>query len=239
VAAKLLARVPAGDAVTRRRLDVRVWLPALVALAVFVPRALPAPPPEPSPRARSIRLPQLHGVPVKAERQRFELDPDASSVRVLVRGPRGRLLVQCERIGGELTIGPAPDDGELILRLDLASLRPLPDPAPGPGVRQVTGVLGDVEVGYRGRLVATTTSDLPGVREDRWLGTIHFGNRVLRQPMQLWRSWLPGRPLRLQGHGTVSGAQLGLPSRTWFGLFQQPHDVTLGLDLAWRRVRDR
>jgi hypothetical protein len=37
----------------------------------------------------------------------------------------------------------------------------------------------------------------------------------------------------------VSGAQLGLPSRTWFGLFQQPHDVTLGLDLAGRRVRDR
>ncbi len=49
----------------------------------------------------------------------------------------------------------------------------------------------------------------------------------------------PGQPLRLQGHGTVPRETYGLPARGWLGFGTNAHDVTLGLDLVWRRHRAR
>jgi hypothetical protein len=138
------------------------------------------------------------------------------------------------------TLDLEPDGtGELELVLDLATLQPLHGAAGGGDrgidLAHVLGVYRGSTIVYRARLAATTTSDLPGVSQRTFLGTLRLGSQVLTQPMQLWQCALPGQPLRLQGHGTVAADQYGLPTRRWLALFPEDHAVTLGLDLAWRR----
>lgn len=217
---------------------VRIWSPSLVGALVFALRALPpapAPPPEPG---HAIELPALHGLPAPGDRQRFELDPTASSVRFRVVGRAGELLATCARVAGALELGARDGDGTLELTFDLAGVEPVPGAPHDVDPRELLGVFGGASVRYSAELAAVTRTELTGVSLSTWLGTIHFGGRVQRQPMQLWSCRLPGRPLRLQGHGTVAGDSYGL-ERRWFGPLDQRYRITLGLDLAWRRVRDR
>lgn len=220
----------------RYLLDPRVWLPALVGLSCFAPRALPAPAAPPHERPQAVALPPLHGAPAGSGVQSFELLPERSSVHFLVRGPRGELLVNCPGCRGTLQLDAKNNQGSLELRLDLTSLT---DTAPGSGidVHHVLGMHRTSEIVYRGNLVATTRTDLPGVEDLLFVGLLHFGELALQQPMHLWQCSLPGQPVRLQGHGTVAGAAYGLPSRRWLGLVTEHHAVSLGLDLAWRRTR--
>lgn len=222
----------------RHLLDPRVWAPALLGIAFFAPRALPAPVAPTASRPQAIVLPSLHGAPATGTAQDLELLPERSAVHFLVQGPRGELLVACPACSGSLHLDAKGQQGSLELRLDLTSL-PNATPDTGLDVHHVLGVHRSAEVVYRGTLVATTSSDLPGVQRLTFLGLLYFGDRALQQPMQLWQCSLPGQPLRLQGHGTVLGANYGLPSRRWLGLLDERHDVTLGLDLAWRRARGR
>lgn len=219
--------------------DPRVWLPFAIAALFFGWRertAAPAPPI--TARSRATELPAMHGLAPAAGEQSFELDADKSSIRFLVEGPRGELLARCAGAAGHLRLNAGSHSGELELRFDLASLQTI---GGGEGTLDVLHVLGvhrGGEVVYRARLVASTTSDLPGIEERTWLGALQFGSRVQQEPMRLWQCSLPGRPLRLQGHGSVPAADYGLPRRWLLGLFEERHIVTLGLDLAWRRNRD-
>ncbi|MCB9878598.1 MAG: hypothetical protein H6835_13455 [Planctomycetes bacterium] len=223
---------------TRPLADPRVVLPALVAAVCFGFRAVPQRSPDEPVAAHSVALPPLRGLTPRGQVD-YDLDPERSSVRFLVRGGAGQLLADCARVEGALSLGPEPVDGALTLRLDLASLRLRDTPPPTVDVHHVLGVLGDLQLEFRGALQAAAMVDVPGLSRDSWIGTVHFGPRVQRQPIVLWRTLLPGRPLRTQGHGTVAGASFGLPDRTWFGLFADDFQVTVGLDLAWRRRRGR
>jgi hypothetical protein len=210
-----------------------------VACAWFATRALPPPVPAPAPSAQSFELSAMHGLPPSSREQRLELAAEESSVRFLVEGTRGELLVACTAVHGSLVLGANNTGGELELHLDLGSLQPLGEPVAGLDVAHVLGVHRGSEIVYRATLAATTTSDLPGVCQRTWLGTLRLGGRALQQPMQLWQCSLPGQLLRLQGHGSVAAADYGLPLRRVFGLLAEQHVVTLGLDLAWRRPRAR
>ena len=222
----------------KTRFDLRVWGPALVALACFVPRALPEAAAVGGEAARSIELPEMRVPPPKPRTQVFELDPERSSVRLLVQDRSGERLAQCTRVGGELELGDDRTDGELRLVLDLASLQDLGEAVHGaPSLPDVLGALGARDVELRARLVAVELGDLPGVQHDSWDGTVRLDERVHRQPLSLWRSALPGARLRLQGQTTIAAADFGLAPRAWLGIFEQRIDVTLGLDLAWRRRR--
>lgn len=217
---------------------VRIWSPALVGALAFAARALPpAPPPQPEP-GRAIELPALHGLPAPGDRQRFELDPAASSVRFRVVGRDGELLATCARSAGTLELGPRDGDGALELTFDLATVEPVPGAPVDIDPRKLLAVFGGVSVRYRAALAAVTRTELTGVSLSTWLGTMHSGDRVQRQQMQLWWCRLPGRLLRLQGHGTVAGDSYGL-ERRWPDSLGERMRITLGLDLAWRRVRDR
>lgn len=218
--------------------DARVWLPAVLAIGLFAFRAMPVPP-SPLPTASpSIALPAMRGLPTPTTAQQWDLSASDSSVRFLVEGPRGKLLATCHVASGTLDLAAPAQTGELELRLDLTSLT-RSDAETDLDVHHVLGVHRTSEVIYRGRLLATTSCDLPGVRRLLFMGPLHFDDRVVQQPMQLWQCSLPGQPMRLQGHGSVQAAAFGLPARTWLGLFPEEHTVTLGLDLAWRRRRAR
>lgn len=223
---------------TRAIFDPRVWLPLAIAGVWFGLRATPTPPPTPLGEVRAITLPAMHGLPPASKAQHLDLDPERSSVRFLVTGLAQELLVACPGVKGTLDLEPN-GNGELELVLDLATLQPLHGAASGNDrgidVAHVLGVYRGSTIVYRARLAATTTSDLPGVSQRTFLGTLRLGAQVLAQPMQLWQCSLPGQPLRLQGHGTVAADQYGLPTRRWLALFPEDHAVTLGLDLAWRR----
>lgn len=218
----------------RAVLDARVWLPLAVAGILFGFRALPTPAPLPLDEVRSFTLPTMHGQPPAKSAQHLELDAERSSVRFLVTGLHEELLVACTSVKGTMDLEPN-GSGELELELDLASLQPLHGVDRGVDVAHVLGVYRGSTIVYRAKLVSIATSDLPGVSQRTWIGTLRFGAQVLQQPMQLWQCALPGQPLRLQGHGTVAAANFGLPTRRWLALFPEEHAVTLGLDLAWRR----
>jgi hypothetical protein len=218
------------------RRDPRVWLPALIGAVLLAPHALPRPLPAALPQAASVALPLVRGAPAVPGEQRFDLAADASTARFRVAGVRGELLVACPALHGTLRLDAGATTGELELRLDLASLQPL-SAGGGVDVHRVLGVLRGAEVVYRGALVASESGDLPGLRRLTFVGSLVLGERVQQQPMQLWWCVLPGSTPRLQGHGTVRGDAFGLPARRWLGLFLERYDVTLGLDLAWRRQR--
>jgi len=217
--------------------DPCVWLPALLGIAAFLPAALPRPAAAPGPRPTAIALPALHGLPPGSTRLRFEVDHDDSQAHFLVRGPRGELLTRCPALRGELELDGKAGTGHLELQLDLSAI-PTDDGDRGLGVHHVLGAHRTTVITYQGDLVATTRTDLPGVQLLTFVGRLVFGERVLQQPMQLWTCQLPGKPLRLQGHGTVAASSFGLPARRLLGVFAENHEVTLGLDLAWRRRRD-
>lgn len=218
---------------TRQLLDPRVWLPALLGAAAFAPRALPTPEPAPPMRARATALPALPLLRRDDKPRSYTLASGGSTARFLVEHAGERLLVACPEVTGTLT-RDGNGGGALELRLELASAAPLAG-TDGIDLHRVLGVRRADAVVYRARLASAGTTDLAGVERLLFIGQLAFGNRVLAQPMQLWACGLPGRPVRLQGHGPVRVRDYELPQRWRLGLPSGAMQVTLGLDLEWRR----
>lgn len=217
--------------------DPRAWLPALAGLAMLLPRALPAPPAAPAARPVAVVMPTLHAPAPTTSARRFELVPAQSAARFLVAGPGDDGLVRCDGCTAWLDLGPG-GAGALDLAIELATATT----ASGAGGVDLLDVLGAhraARLRFRGELVAATTTDLPGVRELTFAGRLYFADRVVQQSLRLWLCELPGRGPRLQGHGTVPAAPFDLPVRRWCGIVARHREVTLGLDLAFRRRRDR
>lgn len=227
----------------RGALDWRLWLPLAIGTVAWAGREVTAAPvaaAEPPVTALALPLPRLLTLPVRD--QVYDLDAERSYVRFLVEGEGEELLVQCPVVSGSLELRADPAASVLELRLDLGSVVPTEE---GPrseaaiDLRHLLGVHRGNELIFRGTLLSTSTAPVPGLLHHLWLGTMRFGNRVVRQPIALWQTALPGQPVRLQGHGTVAVEPYGLPRRVWLGLVQERHVVTLGLDLAWKRRASR
>lgn len=216
----------------RHLLDPRVFAPVLCGLAAFAPRALPEPSAPPPERVRARELPQLPAPKRDTKPRAWRLDADGSSVRFLVEDGTARLVAACPTVTG--TLQRDGDAGALELRIDLASATSIHSDA-GLDLHRVLGVRRADEIVYRAKLVAATPTDLPGVERLLFVGQLAFGDRVMQQPMQLWACSLPGRPLRLQGHGPVAKDAYGLPERRWLGVVPDRLQALLGLDLEWRR----
>jgi hypothetical protein len=218
---------------TRHLLDPRIWLPALIGAAAFAPRALPSPEPAPPSRARAVDLPTLPPLRRDDKARTWNLAAEGSTVRFLVEHGDERLLVRCPDARGVLT-RDGKGGGSLELRFELASATPIAGTA-GIDLHRVLGVRRADSVVFRARLVSAATTDLAGVERLLFMGQLAFGNRVLAQPMQLWACALPGRPVRLQGHGPVRTQDYELPQRWALFLPASAMQVTLGLDLEWQR----
>lgn len=212
--------------------DPRVSAPALLAAAALAFRVLPPPPPSPPPRPVAVRLPAVHGAPEPKGAQQFELNLEASAAQFCLAGSGEPAWIACRGLQGSLRLEP-DGTGTLELDLDLGSLQPLAGAAVD--LPMLLGVQGHDHVRYRASLHASTRIDLPGVRQLLWLGELRLGPVRRRQPMQMWLCTLPAQPPRLLGHGVVEPTGLGL--RRSDGLGSAALAVTLGLDLAWRRVR--
>lgn len=219
--------------------DARVWLPIACAAVCFALRLRAPAVPGLAPAPRVVTLPTIHGAPAAKGDVAYVLDPERSTVRFLAQTGNGDLLFACRTVSGTLRLCSNEVDSELQLRLDLASLVPVGEGSTPIDLQRLLGVHSSSEIVYRATLQRSSTSIVPAVTEHIWIGTLRVGSRRKRQPMQLWQSALPGQPLRLQGHGTVDITEYGLPRRTWLGLAEEHHVVTLGLDLAWRRARPR
>jgi hypothetical protein len=218
--------------------DPRVWLPAAVAVLCWLPRARPEPPPPPPPRATAVALPPFHGLPPAKQSRRFVLDAARSSARFGVLLPDSLLLVGCPEIAGSLELG-SDGTGSCELTFDLASLEPLGAARAQLDLPELLGVHRSDTVHYRANLAAVTGSDLPGVSQLTWLGTLRLGPLQRAQAMQMWQCALPGQSLRFLGHGDVATRALGPPPPRWFGFEAPARPVLLGLDLAWRRDHGR
>lgn len=223
----------------RSCLDPRVWTPIAIAALCFSFRLHPPAAPAAADPARPVALPAMQPAPPPKSDVDYVLDPAKSTVRFLVEGSQGELLTTCTRVEGRLRLTTKGEGSEFELELDLGSLAPSGTEPTTIDLYRLLGVHRGSEVRYRGTLLRTSTTNLPSVTERVWLGTLRIGPRIVRQPMQLWQCALSGQPMRLQGHGTVDVADYGLPRRSWLGLLQENHVVTLGLDLAWRRSSPR
>ncbi|MBL9078704.1 MAG: hypothetical protein JNL08_14435 [Planctomycetes bacterium] len=223
----------------RHLLDLRVCGPIAIAALLFWWRPGTLPPPAPTPTARAVALPALQVPAESTQDADYELDPARSVVRFLVEDAAGRQLAVCQRASGRLRVRRGGAERELELDLELGSLAPVDASGAGLDLWHELGVHRGSEIAYRATQLAATTTNLPGVTARLWLGSLRLDGRVVRQPMELWQVALPGQPLRLQGHGTVPRETYGLPARGWLGFGTNAHDVTLGLDLVWRRHRAR
>lgn len=224
---------------TRARPDARVWLPLVVAAAVLTLRECRRTKVVvQTPGVQATELPIPRGTAAPKHAQAYDLDLANSCIRFFVQGASHDLLLTCSVVSGTLEFDADPAKSTFELRIDLGSLAAVP----GAGAEEteadlqhLLGVHRGSEVLYRGSLLSAATSPIPALSHLLWQGTLRFGSRVLRQPMALWQTTLPGQPLRLQGHGTVGTDAYGLPRRSWLGLLEERHAVTLGLDLAWKR----
>lgn len=220
--------------------DPRTWLPLVAACLLFAGREAlrtrAAPVPE---AARAVMLPQFTGPAAQPRRARYELDRARSSVRFLLRSNGRESLFQCPVVDG--TYITSQDDGgvQLELEFELGSLVPAGSGATAGAVQQLRDLLGvnrAETVRYKASLVSRATTPIPGLSQLVWQGDLHFGGRTVRQAMSLWQTLLPGMPPRLQGHGTVPTDAYGIGRSAWFGLVQDHHVVTLGIDLGWQRT---
>lgn len=222
----------------RHCLDVRIWAPLLVATAAVLLRGGPSRPATRAVAPRCVEVPALHAAAEPRDDADYVLDAGLSSVRFLVEGNGTQRLAACPRVAGHLRLRDGGSRRELELVFDLGSLQAVGSAPASLDLWQLLGVHRSSEICYRASLLRTSTSTLPGVTQRLWSGTLRLDDRVVRQPIQLWQVTLPGQPLRLQGHGSVTADTYGLPSHGWLGIHHQPpHVVTLGLDLAWRRQR--
>ena len=112
-------------------LDVRVWVPVLLAAAIASVRALPTPPAAMPSRPRVLELPALRGQPPLGKATKFELLPDKSSVwrttadRTLAIEPTaGELFIDEAAHTGTLRLQGTASDGEIDLRLRCTDFAP-------------------------------------------------------------------------------------------------------------------
>lgn len=217
----------------------RIWVPLALAGAMLALREgrsqLPG---VPTPEVRATELPIPQGSAQPKRRETYDLDPAKSCVRFFVEGANRDFLLSCAVMSGTLELHPDPTQSLFELRIDLGSLSPERGADANEtesNLQHLLGVHRGSEIVYRGTLLSAATSPLPSLHLLLWQGTLRVHDRALRQPMALWQTTLPGQPLRLQGHGTVGTDGYGLPRRSWFGLLEERHAVTLGLDLAWKR----
>jgi len=213
----------------------KVLGPLAIAVLACLPHALPAPRPPAIGAASPVAMPRLHGLPDPKRPSSFELDAEASSVGILVHDGDGDRRLRCEGVLGTLHFD-ADGTARLELHIPLTALH-TDDDGPPIDLPRLLGVHRGDEIALRANLAATTTSDLPGVTARTWVGTLTFGSQVRRQLLETWTCFLPGRPFRLQGHGTVPASDYGLPRRGLFSFLDAPAHFTLGLDLAFRRPR--
>lgn len=219
--------------------DPRTWLPLAAACMLFAGREVfrigAVPVPEP---ARAVALPQFQGPAAQLRKATYELDRHRSSVRFLLRSNGRESLFQCPVVDGTYTTSQEDGGMHLELQFDLGSLVPVGSGASVDAVQQLRDLLGvnrAETVRYRAELVSRASTPLPGLSQLVWQGDLHFGGRTVRQAMSLWQTLLPGQPPRLQGHGTVPTDAYGIGRSAWFGLVQDHHVVTLGIDLGWQR----
>ena len=228
---------------SRALFDPRVWLPlAIAALLAGIRESQLVPSHEDERTVVPTELPVPSAAAQPKGDQAYDLDMTRSCVRFLVKGSGPDLLLSCSLVQGTLELCPLPGKSVLELRIDLGSLAPVvlaPEHDPEQDLQHLLGVHRGSEVVYRATLTSSATSPLPALHFLIWQGTLRFGSRAMRQPMALWQTAMPGQPLRLQGHGTVGADAYGLPRRTWLGLVEERHAVTLGLDLAWKRRTSR
>lgn len=206
--------------------------PVLVALALWLPRAVPPPPAALPAPARAIELPALTALAPRRDAL-HELVAEQSSVRFLVEDGRGRLFASCTTITGRLEL-TGETTGTLELAFDLAGIELLEPATSGLSLAAVRSILGGDRVLFRAQLVATEIGAL-GVRRLRFVGPLEFGAVRRLQRMDLFVCQLPGRALRVLGVGTVLGADFGLlASGPFAGTAPR---ISLGLDLGFRRRR--
>lgn len=219
--------------------DAAAWLPLAVAAVFFGGRELACGAgPGATQTASSVELPVPLGAEAPRHEQSYELDATHTSVRFAVAGPGGEVLLACPAVRGQLELRPDGAASELVLELDLGSLEPVAAQDAhwaAAAIRHLLGAHRASTLTYRATLVSRATTPLPQLTRVHWLGRMRFGNHTVQQPIDLWQTAMPGRPLRLQGYGTVGADVYGLLRRSWLGLVQEKHVVTLGLDLAWKR----
>jgi hypothetical protein len=185
-----------------------------------------------------VALPQFQGPAAQLRKATYELDRGRSSVRFLLRSNGRESMFQCPVVDGTYTTSQEDGGMHLELQFDLGSLVPVGSGASVDAVQQLRDLLGvnrAETVRYRAELVSRASTPLPGLSQLVWQGDLHFGGRTVRQAMSLWQTLLPGQPPRLQGHGTVPTDAYGIGRSAWFGLVQDHHVVTLGIDLGWQR----
>ncbi|MCA8951515.1 MAG: hypothetical protein KDE27_18555 [Planctomycetes bacterium] len=221
-----------------RRFDVAVFGPLIVAILIVGLREstrasiVPEPPP-----GTAVALPMVRGHATPKRALAYDVDGERSGLRFLVRRGSAEQLFRCDGVRGSLVLGET-GDARLQLDFDLGALRAVGDPsAPAAGfdLWDVLGTSSDAEVRYEASLVSTASTPLPCLTQKVWVGTLRFGGRIVRQPMVLWQTALPGQPLRLQGHGPVRADAYGLLRHTLPTPLREPYEVFLGLDLAWTR----
>ncbi len=216
----------------------RIWLPLAISVATLAVReAIRQDAASVTARPRSTELPAARTGASPRREVGYELDAEASSIRFLLCDGRGEWLFACPLARGTLQVSPAVLRNELELTFDLASLAPADggDGGAAQALREVLAAHCRSEITFRGDLRRRTETAFAGLQEDVWQGELRFGSRCLAQTMVLWQTALPGRPLRLQGHGTVLSLDYGISRFAWFGLVARPVRVTIGLDLAFAR----
>ncbi len=220
--------------------DLGTWLPLVLATVVLTLRERSRVPPLPAAdTATAIELPALRTGAAPTRVTSYELDRAHSSVRFQLDSGGNRTLFTCEIASGRFVAAADDTQNRLSLRLDLASLRPTQHSDAGlalGALRDLLGVHRGGDVSFTGELVSRASTPVPALQQLIWQGTLRFGGRSIRQEMALWQTALPGRPLRLQGHGAVRPDTYGITRSAWFGLWPEQHVVTLGLDLAWKRA---
>lgn len=217
-----------------------VWGPLLLGALAFGARegTRPVAVAHPAP-GRATALPMLRNGAAPTKATEYDLDLERSTIRFLLRSGSSECRFDCPLAQGNLVLSAKDAECRLELALDLASLRPAApcNDSAGPTVlRELLGVHRAGDIRFRGDLVSRASVPIPVLHLLTWNGPLRFGSTVVRQPLQLWQTAIPGQPLRLQGHGTVTTDAYGLRRDGWLGIFPQEHVVTLGLDLAWKRV---
>jgi len=222
--------------------DPRLWAPLALAIAALTAREATRRPPQPAPvLGHAVALPLPRGTAAPRAELEYALDLSQSSIHFLLERDGEQRLFTCSVAEGRLVLSPDPTRSRLRLRLALSSLRADPDQgdAHGDDLWDPLGLQRHADLVYDATLTSAATTPVACLSRLLWQGTLQFGSRVVRQPMELWQTALPGRALRLQGHGTVAGDTYGITPRGLFAFLHDRHAVTLGLDLAWRRAADR
>ncbi|MFK7738725.1 MAG: hypothetical protein AB8H80_00270 [Planctomycetota bacterium] len=176
-----------------RRVDWRVWLPAIVALGCLVPRALPRFRSTTGADARAVALPEMRSFPVRAKLRHYELQSDSSHVSVSLGESAGATAT------GTMRTGPGAREGVCEVEVAVSNM---------PVLRLLL------------RRIEVQPVAIPGCRREVWALAAAPDTAVLCEAI-LWHCQLPGQRLRTQSaiHLTAeTAAAMGLEGRWAEGL---------------------